>query len=130
MITQNKYEHHRTYYNRVFLKAQPETVCDIFHRKQRASQRDFPLSALSRKKQTKPPFIFWTCFLQNWHIYMNINILYIADKCVYMTQKINNYWIFYRNIKDLNVFNTLILPQGANSMMHLAEKFIKSKPRK
>lgn len=63
MITQNKYERQGTYYNSVFLKAQPETVCSIFHRKQRASQRDFPLSALSRKKQTKnppkkTPFIF------------------------------------------------------------------------
>lgn len=51
--------------------------------------------------------------------------------CVYDTKnKKNNYWIFYRNIKYLNVYNTFILLQGANSMMDLAEKFIKSKPRK
>lgn len=63
---------------------------------------------------------------------MNINIIDISGVCAYMTHKIqNSYWmVILQKHQVSECIQHNILLEDANNMMHLAEEFMKSKPRK
>lgn len=89
-LVKMKYEwQHGTFHNRAFLKAQPKIVHGTSHRKQRASQTDLPLSALSRKKKEKtqkPPFDLLNLpSVTLTHIYEYKHYIYCRWMCIYDT---------------------------------------------